>query len=83
MRCWPWRGQHSNTGDTSTVHCCQDSARLGAETEVEVDMAADEPSLDLDLDMYREMAAEARRAAHRLCGLTEVVFIPQYNVNLK
>ena len=57
--------------------------RLGAETEVEVDMAADEPSLDLDLDMYREMAAEARRAAHRLCGLTEVVFIPQYNVNLK
>ena len=48
---------------------------LGAETEVEVDMAADEPSLDLDLDKYREMAAEARRAAHRLCGLTEVVFI--------
>ena len=46
-------------------------------------MAADEPSLDLDLDMYREMAAEARRAAHRLCGLTEVVFISQYNVNLK
>ena len=73
MRCGPWRGQHSNTGDTSTVHCCQDTARLRAETEV--DMAADEPSLDLDLDMYREMAAEARRAAHRLCGLTEVVFI--------
>ena len=46
-------------------------------------MAADEPSLDLDLDMYREMAAEARRAAHRLCGLTEVVFISRYNVNLK
>ena len=39
-------------------------------------MAADEPSLDLDLDKYRGMAIEARRAAHRLCGLTEVAFIP-------
>ena len=77
MRCGPWRGQHSNTGDTSTVHTSAAAkTRLGAELGAEADMAADEPSLDLDLDQYREMAVEARRAAHRLCGLTEVAFIP-------